>query len=94
MFLGICSGYNAFPTTLPGVLADSLLHSFFLRVGHDHEHIRQHVAQSVQSCDASKQLLQGEKQQKFYTKRNFINLCVPLFFNPCGFLVFLGNDFI
>jgi hypothetical protein len=36
MFLGICSGYNAFPTTAPGVLEDFLLHFFFLRVVHDH----------------------------------------------------------
>jgi len=68
MWLGNRSGFNAFPTTVPGVLADSLLRFYFLLGGHDHTHIRQYVAQSVQSCDAFKQLLQGEKGQRFYTK--------------------------
>jgi len=53
--------YIAFPTTLPAVLADSLLHFCFLRVGYEHEHIQHYVSESVQSCDASKQLFQGEK---------------------------------
>ena len=93
MWLGTRSGYNAFPTTVPGVLADSLLHSFFVRVGHDHEHIRQYAAQSVQSCDASKQLLQGEKQQKFYMQRNFLAFCSfnSLIFS--AFYIFLGKLF-
>jgi len=62
-------GYNAFPTTIRGILADSLLHSFLLHVVRDHEHIQQYVSESVQSCDASKQLLQGEKQKKILYKR-------------------------
>jgi len=63
--------YNAFPTMVPTVLADSLLHRLLLRFGRDHQHIRQYVSESVHSCDDSKQLLQGEKQQKFYI-REFI----------------------
>jgi hypothetical protein len=66
MFCATRDACNALPTTVPAVLANSLLHSFFLRVGHDHEHVQQYVSESVQSCDASKQLLQGEKQLQFY----------------------------
>jgi len=68
MCRGIHYGYNALRTTVPAVLADSLLHSFLLRVVHDHQHIQQYVSESVQSCDDSKQLLQGEKQLQFYVR--------------------------
>ena len=64
MFCGIHDDYNAFPTTIPAVLADSLLHCFFLRVWRDHQHIQQYFSKSLQSCDSSKQLLQGEKRKK------------------------------
>jgi len=63
--------YFSLPKTIPAVLADSLLHRFLLRLGCDHQHIHQYVSESVHSCDDSKQLLQGEKQQKFYI-REFI----------------------
>jgi hypothetical protein len=88
------SGYNAFQTTIPTVLANSLLHCFHLGVGHDHEHLRQYGAQSVQSCDASKQLLQGGKQQKFYIQINSIAFC--RFYSPVFsvFIYLLRNCFI
>jgi len=60
--------YTSLPTTVPAVLADSLLHCFLPRIVHSHVHIQQYVSESVQSCDASKQLFQGEKQQKFYIR--------------------------
>jgi len=65
MFHGTHVVYIAFPTTVPAVLADSQLHCLLLRVGRDLVHIQQYISEFVQSCDASKQLLQGEKQQKF-----------------------------
>jgi hypothetical protein len=77
--------YNAFPTTVPAVLAACLLHFCFLCVVHELELIHHYVLESVQSCDASKQLLQGEKQQKFYTRGNIIAFCVPLFPNSYSF---------
>jgi len=78
---------TSLPTTVPAVLEDSLLHCFLLRVWRDHDLIQQYVSESVQSCDDSKQLLQGEKQQKFYVRGNFIELCVLLLYNPyCIFL--------
>jgi hypothetical protein len=77
--------FIAFPTTVPAVLADSLLYCCLLRVGHIYEYIRQHISESVQSCDAPKQLLQGEKQQTFYVWRIFIAFCVPIFCNPYWF---------
>jgi hypothetical protein len=70
MFCATRDGYNTLPTTVPAVLADSLLHCFLLRVEHDHVHIERHVCESVQSCDASKQMLQGEKQLQFYIREN------------------------
>jgi len=42
-FCAIRDGYTALPTTVPAVLADSLLHSYLLRVGHEHEHIQHYV---------------------------------------------------
>jgi hypothetical protein len=78
---GIRDGCNVFLTTVHAVLADSLLHYFLLREGRDLVHIQQYVSESVQSCDASKQLLQGEKQQKFYVRRCFIEFCKILFCN-------------
>ena len=84
---------SAFLTTVPAVLADSLLHCFLPRDEHQHEHIQQYVSVSVQSCDASKQLLQGEKQQQFYIRENFIAFCVLLFCNPYCFFIFLGKLF-
>jgi hypothetical protein len=63
---GTHDGCSAFLTTLPGVLADSLLHCFLPRDGRDLVHVQQYIPESIQSWDASKQLLQGEKQQKFY----------------------------
>jgi hypothetical protein len=65
MCRGTRDAHIALPTTVPAVLADSLLHSFLPRDGRDIVHIQQFVSESVQSCDASKQLLQGEKQQQF-----------------------------
>jgi hypothetical protein len=81
MCRGNHDAYIAFPTTVPAVLADSLLHCFLLRVVRDNVHIQQYVSVSVQSCDASKQLLQGEQQQQFYVRGNFIAFCVTLFSN-------------
>jgi len=72
MCRGTRDGCNALPTTISAVLADSLPHSFLLRVEREFVHIQQCVSVSVQSCDTSKQLLQGEKQQKFF-KRKFHN---------------------
>ena len=80
--------YNTLPPTVPAVLADTLLHSFLSRDGHDLVYIQQYVSESVQSCDASKQLLQGEKQQKFYVGRKFIAFCVTLFSNPSLFFTY------
>jgi hypothetical protein len=94
MYHGTRVGYNAFLTTVPAVLADSLLHCFLLRVGRENEHIQQYVSESVQSSDATKQLLQGEKQLKYYVRVNFTAFCVPLVCNPCCFLHSLGNYFI
>jgi hypothetical protein len=50
------------PTTVPAVLADSMLQSFIPRVKRDRLHVQQYVSMSVQRCDDSNQLLQGEKQ--------------------------------
>jgi hypothetical protein len=90
------STFIAFRTTVPGVLADSLLHCFLVRDGRDHEHIQQYISEFVQSCDASKQLLQGEKQKQFYRKENSSAFCVPQFCNhycyflhiPCEIILF------
>jgi hypothetical protein len=71
---GTRDGFSALHTTVPTVLAGFLLHCFLPRDGRDHQHIQHHVSESVQSSDASKQLLQGEKQQKFYVLRNFLAL--------------------
>ena len=60
--------FFSLPTTLPAVLADPLLHCFFLRVERVHQHIQQFISESVQSCDDSEQLLQGEKQHQFYIR--------------------------
>jgi len=66
----ICHGtrdaFSALRTTVPAVLADSLPHRFLSRGGRDFVHIQHYATESFQSCDASEQLLQGEKQQKFY----------------------------
>jgi hypothetical protein len=75
----------AHPATVPAVLADSLLHSLSLRDGRDLVRVGQYISESVQSCDASKQLLQGEKQQKFYARRNFIAFCALLLSNSYCF---------
>jgi len=64
MFCGTYDDYNAFTSTVLAVLADSLLHCYFGRVWRDRQHIQQYFSKSLQSCDSSKQLLQGEKQQK------------------------------
>jgi hypothetical protein len=84
-------GFTALHTTVPRVLADSLLHYFFPCYGRDLKHIQHYVSESVQSCEASKQLLQGEKQQQFYVRVNFIKLCTFLFSNPVCFYIFLGK---
>jgi hypothetical protein len=76
---------TALPTTVPAVLADTLLQCLFLRNGRDHQHIQQFVLESVQSCDTSKQLLQGEKQQQICVPRNFIAFCELLFSKPYCF---------
>jgi len=60
--------FTSLPSTVPAVLADSLLHCFLLRFGRDLVHIQQYVSESVQSCDDSKQLLQGEEQLQFYLR--------------------------
>jgi len=91
MFCGTHDFYTSLRTTLPAVLADSLLHCFLLRVGRDHQHIQQYISESGQSCDDSKQLLQGEKQQQFYVRRNFLEICVVLLYNP--YCLFLHNPF-
>jgi hypothetical protein len=77
---------TALPTTVPAVLADTLLHCLLLRYGRDHQHIQQYVLESVQSCGASKQLLQGEKQQQICVRRNFIVFCELLISKPYSFL--------
>ena len=86
MCRGTSDGCYVFRTTVPAVLADSLLHCFYLRVGCDHEHIQEYVSESVQSCEATKQLLQGEKQQQFYVRGNLMAFCVFLLSNPYCFL--------
>ena len=92
---GTCDVWSAFLTTLPEVLADSLLHCFLPRDGRDLVQIQQYIPESVQSWDASKQLLQGEKQQKFYLPKKFIGFCALSLSNSyCYFTVFLGNYFI
>jgi len=68
MCCGTHDGCTSLPTTVPAVLADSVLHSFFLHIGRDLVHIQHYVPESAQSCDDSEQLLQGEKQQKFYIR--------------------------
>jgi hypothetical protein len=68
MCRGTFNAYTSLPTTVPAVLADALLHCFLLHAVHDHEHIQQYISESVQSCDASKQLFQGEKQLQFYVR--------------------------
>ena len=80
--------YNAFLTTVRAELADNLLHAFIPSIKRDRMYGEQYVSESVQSWDASKQLLQGEKQQKFYIRRNFIAFCAPLFSNTYRFLYF------
>ena len=91
---GTRDGYCALRTTVHGVLADSLLHFFLPRDGRDFVHIQQYVSESVQSCDDSKQLLQGEKQQKFYERGNFIELCVLLLYNPYGLFLHIFCEII
>jgi hypothetical protein len=90
---GTCDAYNAFRTTVHAVLADSLLHCLSPRDERGDLHIQHYVSESVQSCDASKQLFQGEKQQQFYIRRNFIDFCKPLFSNSYFFYLFLGKLF-
>jgi hypothetical protein len=80
--------YNALHATVHRVLADSLLHSFFPRDGRELEHIQHYVSESVQSCDASKQLLQGEKQQQHYARGNLIEVWKFLFSNQVWVLYF------
>ena len=58
------NAYIALPTAIPAVVADSVLLAFLPRDGHDRMHIQHYVWESVQSWDASKQLLQGEKKQQ------------------------------
>jgi hypothetical protein len=91
----MCQGtrdyYIALHTTVPRVLADSLLHFFFPCDGRDHQHIENYVSEFVQGCEASKQLLQGEKKQKFYVRGNVIEFCTFLFSNPVCFYIFLGK---
>jgi hypothetical protein len=90
----MCQGtpyyYNALHTTVPRVLADSLLLFFFTCDERDHQHIQHSVSVSVQGCEASKLLLQGKKQQQ-YVQENFIELCTFLFSNPVCFYIFLGK---
>jgi len=86
-------GYYALPTTVPAVLADSLLHCFLPRDGRDLVHIQHYVSESVQSCDDAKQLLQGEKQQKFYVRRKFIAFWPLLFSNPYCYYISLESSF-
>ena len=93
-FDGTRDGYNALPTTVPAVLADPLLHSFLPRDGSDLVHIQHYVSESAQSCDVSKQLLQGEKQQKFYVRRKFIAFWALLFSNPYCYHISLESYFI
>ena len=59
---GTHGAFNALHSTVPALLADSLLRCFLPRDGRDLVHIQQYISESIQSCDASKQLLQGEKQ--------------------------------
>jgi hypothetical protein len=66
---GTPDGFTALHTALHRVLAAALLHPFFPRDGHDLHHIHQHVSQSVQSCDNSKQLLQGENELQLDARR-------------------------
>jgi hypothetical protein len=61
MCYGIHDGFSALHTTIPRVLADTLLLSFSPRDGRDLEYNHHYVSKSVQSCEAIKQLLQGEK---------------------------------
>jgi hypothetical protein len=63
---GAHTGFTALHTALHRVLEDSLLRCFFTRNGCNLVHNHHYVSKSVQSCDASKPLLQGEKQQQFY----------------------------
>jgi hypothetical protein len=91
MCRGIHDAHIALPTAVPAVLADSLLQSFFLFVGRILLHIQQYISESVQSCDASKQLLQGEKQQKFYAQIHFIALHALIFSNLYCLYIFLGK---
>jgi len=65
---GTHSAIGALHTAIHAVLADSLLHFFLPRDGRDLVHIQHYVSESVQSCDASKQLLQGERNS-----RNFMH---------------------
>ena len=96
MFCATHGAYTSLPTTLPAVLADSLLHCFLLCVGREHEHVQQYVSEFVQSCDDSKQMLQGKKHQKFYVRGNFIQIYVFLLYNtyclflyiPCEIILF------
>jgi hypothetical protein len=69
MFDDTRDGYVALPTTVPTVLEDSLLHSFWPRDGHGNVHIQHYISESLQSCDASKRLFQGGKQQKFNARK-------------------------
>jgi hypothetical protein len=91
--INMCHGtpgyYIALHTTVHRVLADSLLHSFFPRGGRDLQHYQHNISASVQSCDASKQLLQGKKQQQFYVRGKFIEFWAFLFSKPVCFYTFL-----
>lgn len=76
-------------STVPAVLADSMLHCFLLRVGRQFVHIEQCASESVQSCDDSKLLLQGEKQQQFYLGGNFIALCKHIFLSRYAYFTYI-----
>jgi len=86
MFCTTRDGCIVLPTTVPAVLANSLLRCFVLRDEREDDHIQQCVSEPVQSCNASKQLLQGEKQQQFCVRENFVTFCVLLFYKLYRFL--------
>jgi hypothetical protein len=83
------NGAYALLSTVPAVLANSMLHFFLRRVGRDLVHIEQCASESVQSCDDSKLLLQGEKQQQFYLGGNFIALCKHIFLSRYAYFTYI-----
>ena len=65
MCLHIHGIYTSLLSTVLALLADAMLCCFSLRVRRDLERIQLYVLESVQSCDDSEQLFQGENQQTF-----------------------------